>query len=1785
MKQDKGIQMESNKFETLLPKWKTNKMKQYKTLLKGIFSILAVGLFAVQNVYGQCQVTFSGNLCVGSPITFTGATAGTTHDFDFAGVNSSTGQRVVNYAFTTAGNKKVTYITTLNGTKCTSTVDLVIKEKPTTRLNLLSIYEQCFEKNQFCFRDSTTNVNGAKITNMKIVWSDGQFFDYNDPKEPRTICFTMKDERGGKFGMYVEVTDENGCQDTISYPAVVKIREKIGARFVRTSAKNPDCDSVKVNITNISRIDKSLVKSIKWYWGDGTITTNWGPNITKTFYGQGTYDSKMVIETIDGCKDSFTLAATATVFRSKANILASKDSTCISDNTIDFRVDTVPSGATGFLWNFGDPPTGPQNVNNRTWAPSHAFSGLGPYQIKLTYTHPVCGNRVAYDTIMIIGPVSTIEIPFNRIAEFEVFQCPKDIMDSVHFKNFSKFYHNDPRMSNDDSTFYNYDGSLGHVFDNAQTSVKPAGFVDKFFRERVCAQRLWDFGDSYAPKCTTDVAENKNVNVNCQYSRDTLPVHYYKSWDLVLLSDFKNAPMEDAIFIDSNRLCKKLNVWPSDSFAILSDTLIAIPKNSADSALALAYPNIYQKAYMREKLVAGPGERFIEDFVDVELKAGDTLYIGPEKGPYVMTVGPKTVSLAPKMIVKVKSKSDTIRYLFTVHVRKDTLPLPLLKIRYAKGDSPAVVSYFKRVPAGKAGFDYIINYQRFRELYYAKIPNCQNVKLKHYDTCHPLKCEHEATKTLSMLHANAGGVGSGLLKESIECLGGKNPQYGITFLLSDLKPGCTFSDVQLNFDTFCNPNAWVSLSTGLTPGNRPPGLPYMGYQLQGNPPNRYSKQYGAAAVCGPDGCITVGVIVGNGVSKSGTKPLCADTQYYDRFACFPLIDPSFEVLTPTPNTVGNRKICKGDPIVVRPILNNKTNTRDLRSLRWELSTGNASPYYSRSWRRYIQEDYYSGQYLKDSGTKKIYNYFVQTRGGEDVYQVPCTEIWNDGKTFAGRPDTTVTAIISKWDTAADVSLVWDNIKSRVEAQGFDPFALDPGTIARMIWNNVGNIGNPASGARGCIDTTGFGKLIRFYLRPDPNFTKIIHPRDTNIVPTDSFLYKGKFAKSYTFRPQWSGYHLVSISMTSSNGKCDEFAAAPIIVGFAAFLEIPDSVVCQKEGTSLSAKTDFRMFHPDPINFGTWDPADYWRDPARQQRTVFGDTNSERFTRWDWSKKDDDANNPQTIFGGGLYGATGVGSISNPWKQLGGGGPGALYYKNDSGVYIMRVAAGDSTGCMDTITRRLFISRLDVNFGLDLTTPSCNSIIEFFDSSKLYDPCNWGIRNCQGSTPKECDFVKRWYIDWGDGKNNQFLRGSSNEQGLPNKLAHKYSRNGWFQITYVLETDQGCNDTLQRWVKIPGPRPKFEFANVAGNTITICMGDSLEFKNLTDTASPGADWTWFFGDGALINTQGDTNVWHKYLVPGTFHVFLQQYDTFTVPPNVKKFCPATYPDTPNQAAFIVKVLPRDTVRGTVSKSAICPGDTITFIDNSDTILKSYKWVFQNLSTGNKDSITVTNKSFTKSFSVPGNYLVTHFSDYDPQHPQPWCPTEPIPGKFLVDSISADFKIDSSNIPDFCFERQDTNGVSFRWGFGHSNDITVGPLFDFFESTKSSNKRVCTTYDSSGVYWVCFIARNGTGCEDTICKPVTVSLYLFLANVFTPGTADGKNDTYRVPIQGQDVFEIKIFNRWGERVFESDDPKRQWNGSVNNSGPDCPEGTYFYQLKFRFKGKEKVEVISGSINLIR
>ena len=126
--------------------------------------------------------------------------------------------------------------------------------------------------------------------------------------------------------------------------------------------------------------------------------------------------------------------------------------------------------------------------------------------------------------------------------------------------------------------------------------------------------------------------------------------------------------------------------------------MLVIPKSKADSLLGdqAKYALNKTKTYLWEKGIKGPAERYITDNVDVLLKAGDSAYIGPENGPFTLQVGPKTISLEPRQIIKLKSPTDSFRFLFTVFLKKDTLPAPLLRIRTKKGENPRIIGFIKR---------------------------------------------------------------------------------------------------------------------------------------------------------------------------------------------------------------------------------------------------------------------------------------------------------------------------------------------------------------------------------------------------------------------------------------------------------------------------------------------------------------------------------------------------------------------------------------------------------------------------------------------------------------------------------------------------------------------------------------------------------------------------------------------------------------------------------------------------------------------------------------------------------------------------------------------------------------------------------------------------------------------------------------------------------------------------------------------------------------------------------
>jgi gliding motility-associated-like protein len=154
-------------------------------------------------------------------------------------------------------------------------------------------------------------------------------------------------------------------------------------------------------------------------------------------------------------------------------------------------------------------------------------------------------------------------------------------------------------------------------------------------------------------------------------------------------------------------------------------------------------------------------------------------------------------------------------------------------------------------------------------------------------------------------------------------------------------------------------------------------------------------------------------------------------------------------------------------------------------------------------------------------------------------------------------------------------------------------------------------------------------------------------------------------------------------------------------------------------------------------------------------------------------------------------------------------------------------------------------------------------------------------------------------------------------------------------------------------------------------------------------------------------------------------------------------------------------------------------------------------------------------------------------------------------------------------------------------------TEGGKFELIETINSPNQ-LNTQHKNgdavAGCYYVIAIDSVGNKgrASNIICKDNCP--YYFLPNTFTPN-GDGENDLFK-PVKNRTRYisrvDFKVFNRWGQMVFETSNPQLDWNGK-NLNGADLAENTYFYKCLVYEKrvGGEVLspKVLSGYIELVR
>ncbi|MEM0993631.1 MAG: PKD domain-containing protein [Bacteroidota bacterium] len=355
--------------------------------------------------------------------------------------------------------------------------------------------------------------------------------------------------------------------------------------------------------------------------------------------------------------------------------------------------------------------------------------------------------------------------------------------------------------------------------------------------------------------------------------------------------------------------------------------------------------------------------------------------------------------------------------------------------------------------------------------------------------------------------------------------------------------------------------------------------------------------------------------------------------------------------------------------------------------------------------------------------------------------------------------------------------------------------------------------------------------------------------------------------------------------------------------------------------------------------------------------------------------------------------------------------------------------------------------------------------------------------------------------------------------------------GQYQGQLFLNPGTDCGDTANIFVNIfPDIEANFEFE------YDTCVAGPVDFKDLSTTgAEEIVAWNWEFGDGG---GSPERNPSHSYLDPGNIGA------TLTVRDNNR--CEASTTQVINYfpVPSLIVISPSDFV-GCVPQDIFF--DNLSFpIDDTYDI----RWDFGD--GGTSDQISPTHR-----------YEDIGIFDVAVEITSPiGCKTDTLFPRLIemLPSPTADFDFfpaELTNInPTAEFTDRSQDAVSWFWDFnGLGTSIVQNPTFTFPDTGRQVIQQIVT---------------HPSGCQDSITKVIDVIplVRYFLPNAFTPNN-DNFNEGYRGTgiLTGVTNFNLTIWNRWGELVFETDDPEASWNGTKLNEGKQSPNGVYVCLVKFR------------------
>lgn len=331
---------------------------------------------------------------------------------------------------------------------------------------------------------------------------------------------------------------------------------------------------------------------------------------------------------------------------------------------------------------------------------------------------------------------------------------------------------------------------------------------------------------------------------------------------------------------------------------------------------------------------------------------------------------------------------------------------------------------------------------------------------------------------------------------------------------------------------------------------------------------------------------------------------------------------------------------------------------------------------------------------------------------------------------------------------------------------------------------------------------------------------------------------------------------------------------------------------------------------------------------------------------------------------------------------------------------------------------------------------------------------------------------------------------------------------------------------------------------------ICLGDSIFIE-----IDPGMGYTFInlFYDTALVAQSSGEFVFY----PDTNHTLI------LITTDV---CNNTVSDMGN---ITVHKAPPILLNDSISGCAPLEVHAENIFTSSSAI--NYTWTLSGITTNTQQYNTVLNS--------PGTYYLT-LTGIDSYG----CKNElgdstkiivysnPVAGFLLNDN---EFYLGSAYVS--CTD-QSTDAYTWSWDFG--------------DGSTASEQNTSHVYKTIGDYYITQIVQNEYGCLDTLVKKIEVSedFTVYFPNTFTPN-GDGTNPIFNISATGVTDFEMYIFNRWGEQIFDTHDINEGWNGVPKNyknamvsSNKIAQQEIYVYLVILK-DNEGEVHRYIGNVNLIR